>query len=361
MEKKTYNFIDRTGEKKVTKKGYNTEIIKYEHANNCTIKFIDTGEILYNKSYSQFIGGTLKRPINRIGEKHLMNDGHEVTIVKYENTKKLVIEYSDGTQVSNRDYYDVLQGSIMKPQGRVGEVHMTNQGYPAKIIKYFSAINCTIEFDKDQIVENVIYGSLIRGSVDNPYHKSVYGVGYVGVGKYNSTDTPLIYNRWSGIILRCYNEKHREANITYKDVTVCKEWKCLQNFGAWFEDNWKPWMDRFWDTDKDILIKGNKIYSVETCCFVPQEINALFVKSNKTRGKYPIGVSFDKQKKKFLAQLRRDNLSPFLGYHDTPEEAFYAYKEAKEEHIKRVADKWKDKIHPKVYTAMYNYQVEITD
>lgn len=45
----------------------------------------------------------------------------------------------------------------------------------------------------------------------------------------------------------------------------------------------------------------------------------------------------------------------------TPEEAFQVYKVAKETYIKEVADEWKDKINPKVYQAMYNYQVEITD
>ena len=38
-----------------------------------------------------------------------------------------------------------------------------------------------------------------------------------------------------------------------------------------------------------------------------------------------------------------------------------AYKTAKEFYIKEVADKWKDKIDPRAYDALYKYQVEITD
>ena len=50
-----------------------------------------------------------------------------------------------------------------------------------------------------------------------------------------------------------------------------------------------------------------------------------------------------------------------MGTYITPEEAFCAYKQAKEAHIKDVANKWKDKIDPRVYDALVSYQVEITD
>ncbi len=50
-----------------------------------------------------------------------------------------------------------------------------------------------------------------------------------------------------------------------------------------------------------------------------------------------------------------------LGSFSTPEEAFEAYKTAKEEYIKEVADKWRGQITEQVYHAMYNYKVEIID
>ena len=115
-----------------------------------------------------------------------------------------------------------------------------------------------------------------------------------------------------------------------------------------------------WELDKDILIKGNKIYSPETCAFVPAEINGIFTKTNSKRGVYPIGVSLHKEGR-FQAKVLKNKKQAYIGLFDTPEEAFQAYKKAKEEYIKEVADKWKDKIDPRVYEAMYNYQVEITD
>ena len=109
--------------------------------------------------------------------------------------------------------------------------------------------------------------------------------------------------------------------------------------------------------DKDILIKENKVYSEDTCCFVPQEINALFVKRDKLRGEYPIGVSFHKSRGMLRATLNNKH----LGYFNTVEQAFQVYKQAKEDYIKEVANKWKDQIDPRVYDALVSYQVEITN
>lgn len=50
----------------------------------------------------------------------------------------------------------------------------------------------------------------------------------------------------------------------------------------------------------------------------------------------------------------------FCGF-STPYEAFKKYKEEKEKLVKATADKYKDLILDKVYKAMYDYQVEITD
>ena len=106
------------------------------------------------------------------------------------------------------------------------------------------------------------------------------------------------------------------------------------------------------------------MYSTDTCCFVPNEINCLFTKTDKLRGKYPIGVYYRKDIKKFVAQINRNNANghqDFLGSFDCPNKAFLAYKTAKESFIKEVAEKWKGEVDPRVYNALINYEVEITD
>ena len=150
-------------------------------------------------------------------------------------------------------------------------------------------------------------------------------------------------------------KKGQEKQPSYIGCLVDEEWHNFQNFAEWFEDNYVEG----WHLDKDILIKGNKIYSPETCCFVPLEINSLFTKSDKIRGEYPIGVS--KKDKKYQANVNKNSGFIFLGAFNTPEEAFQVYKTAKEDYIKEVADKWRGQITEQVYQAMYSYQVEITD
>ena len=108
-----------------------------------------------------------------------------------------------------------------------------------------------------------------------------------------------------------------------------------------------------------MLVKGNKVYSENTCILLPKEINlALSVKKSQ-RGQYLIGVQ--KSDKKFLARCCIGTGERRLGYYNTELEAFNAYKQAKENYLKDLANKWKNQIDVKAYTALMNYQVEITD
>jgi len=113
--------------------------------------------------------------------------------------------------------------------------------------------------------------------------------------------------------------------------------------------------------DKDILLKGNKVYCPELCVFVPQAVNSLLIKSNAARGEWPIGVSWNKDREKFAAYLRVNDKNRYLGYFNTPEAAFAAYKQAKEAEARRVAVLYQSVLDPRVYDALMQYSVEITD
>ena len=167
---------------------------------------------------------------------------------------------------------------------------------------------------------------------------------------------------------RCYSEKWHDKEGTYKDCEVCKEWWLFSNFKKWYDENYYQINNEQMSLDKDILHKGNKIYSPENCIFVNQIINNLFTKNNKIRGDLPIGIKRNKwSKKKYVSQLSYYDFNlkrkrrKTLGYSNSIEELFNKYKQAKEENIKRIADFYKDKIPKKLYNAMYNYEVEITD
>lgn len=246
----------------------------------------------------------------------------------------------------------------LKTKNRLGEVFISNQGLFMEIIEYVDSMNCSVQFGNGFLVKNIQYSQVKAGQVINLFYPSVEGIGYLGVGQHKASKSrkkTKAYSKWCGILNRGYSLLHRNTHPSYEGVTVCEEWHNFQNFGNWFEDNYK---DGF-ELDKDILIKGNKIYSPDMCVFVPHEINMLFVKCNNIRGKHPIGIT--KHGNIFRVYCRHYGKNILIGTFSTIEEAFQNYKTAKELHIKEVAEKWKDQINDKVYQALINYQVQITD
>ena len=184
-------------------------------------------------------------------------------------------------------------------------------------------------------------------------NKLICGLFFKGNGKYSSNH--ISYKIWSGIIRRNYDNNVIYKQNSYGDCIIDKRWYNFQVFAEWFENNY---IEGF-HLDKDILIKGNKIYGPETCCFVPKEINTLFVLCKSKRNNLPIGVS--KHGNKYRAMLGIFGNKIILGDFLTIDEAFKKYKITKENYIKEVAEIWKNKIPNKVYLVMLNYIVEITD
>lgn len=174
------------------------------------------------------------------------------------------------------------------------------------------------------------------------------------------------YNAWSGMLARCFSKKKKDEHKTYQDVTCCEEWLLYDNFYEWLhsQDNFDKWLNNDgWHLDKDILIKGNKIYSPETCCLVPMNVNLLFVRNETTRGKLPIGVCKNRNWFSSCCNNPITNKYEYYGLYNTKEEAFLEYKKHKEDIIKQVAglEYNKSNITEQCYNAMMNYVVEIND
>jgi hypothetical protein len=248
-----------------------------------------------------------------------------------------------------------IKSGIERPnfKDRTGEKYITNEGYEIEIIEYFNSLNCTIRFLYNGYTKyNVSFGCVKRGEIKNPFHISICGIGYFGVGYYKATvnkNTTPVYYKWVGMLQRCYNKNHQEKHPTYIDCTVVEEWHNFQVFAKWYEKNH---IEGF-ELDKDILVKDNKIYSPETCCFVPSEINMLFSETGIKNKSLPKGVCLNNGSgKKYICTFSK----MYLGKFDTIEETLKVYKEAKKQHIKEIADKWKDLIDPRVYNILINYK-----
>ena len=246
---------------------------------------------------------------------------------------------------------------------RIGEIWKNSNGEIMKIIDYKNARNVLIEF-QDEYKETmwVSYNNVKTGKVKNPRKRTVNG-GYHGKSNYTVANKhQKCFSTWNKMLQRANDTKYQEKHITYKDCKICEEWYCYANFEQWYDNNYYELDDELMNLDKDILIKGNKLYSPKTCIFVPQRINKLFTKCDKNRGDCPLGVK--KSYNKFTAMVSFEGDKIWLGSYDRIEDAFIAYKQEKEKLIKQVADEYKSKypnFPQKLYDAMYNYQVEITD
>ena len=246
-----------------------------------------------------------------------------------------------------------------KTEERVGKKFINKYGSEIEVVEYKRYEEVKVKFTETNYIKWTNWNTLQKGSTISPYCKTVYKYGYIGDGKYNHKDYPIIYDAWHDMIRRCYYTGYHKKNPTYIDCEVCDEWLNFQDFAKWYENNYYQIENQQMNLDKDILVKNNKIYSPETCIFVPHDINSLFTKTNTKRGKYPIGVHF--KKNKYHVQIQKYKQVIYLGTYDTPEEAFMVYKTAKENHIKEMADKYKDLIPKKLYDAMYEYEVEWED
>lgn len=249
---------------------------------------------------------------------------------------------------------------------RLGVEKTNNQGCIMKIIEYINANHMTIQFldEYKHIIHNVRWSHFTNGEIKNPYAKTVYQIGIKG-DKYSSKTYE--YKAWQHLMERCYDDKWKNKYKYYLNTSICNEWLLYENFYEWLhsQPNFDKWLNNRWALDKDILIKGNTVYSPETCCLVPPNVNSLFTKSNSIRGEYPIGVHWHKHKKIFAVKCR----NPFigkeieLGYYNDVNIAFNVYKEYKENIIKQVAEIEfnSGNISKQCYNAMMNYEVEITD
>jgi len=245
------------------------------------------------------------------------------------------------------------------------KIFKTNKGLNLKILDYRGVNDITVIFENGYTTITNL-DCIRKGTIKNPLYPSVCNVGYFGVGIFTATilgkNTPE-YEAWSGMIKRCYGEKKLEKYTSYIGCSVDEKWHNFQNFAKWHEENYNPEIMKDWQLDKDILVKNNKIYSPETCCFVPRDINNVIKTNKNKRGELPVGVSRRTINKKemFRVSIATAVKKSNLGYFNTPEEAFQVYKTAKENYIKEVADKWCGLISKRVYQALMDYKIEITD
>lgn len=242
----------------------------------------------------------------------------------------------------------------MKKNNRVGERYKNTFGSWCTVIEYNNAKDIIVRFDTGFITKTVT-SRLIDGKTKDFLFPTVYGMGYMGDGAYRceiNGKKLKAYNDWAGILYRCYDRKFHIKRPTYKGCSIVDEWLNYQSFAKWHSEQKR---EDGWMLDKDVIVKNNKVYSPETCCFLPLELNCIFGNHNSARGPYKIGVVM--RGRKYSAYVSVDAKRIQLGSFDTEEEAFNVHKAAKEENIRRVTEKYKGIIDDRAYESLMNYSL----
>ena len=310
---------------------------------------------------------------NRVGEERYNNQNLLMKIIEYYGANHMDVLFEDGYIAKNVTYQNFKKGNILnhnikqiiRNKYKIGEIKENYQGCKMQLLKYNNCRNIVVKFlDEYSCIVNTTYKTFKNGKVRNPYYPSIYGVGIIGnIHKVPSKE----YYTWTDMLKRCFCKRVKEKQKAYEDVTCCEEWLLFDNFYNWLhsQENFNQWYNgEKWCIDKDILIKNNKIYSPRTCCLTSNKVNCLFERNKSTRGDLPIGVNFHKATNKYQAACKNgEGKTIYLGIYNNYEDAFMVYKKQKEKVIKQVAieEYKKGNVTTACYTAMMQYEVEITD
>lgn len=219
---------------------------------------------------------------------------------------------------------------------RVGQKFLHPKYGEYKIVEYYNCEKVRIRFMRTGYEYCTTYSHIQDLEVFDICHK----------GKYNNSlgDTSpdaKAYKSW-------YNMIYRVNRCSgYETAKICEEWMVFANYRDWYDAQHK---EDGWHLDKDILSNGGGIYSPETCCFLPPEINTFFAKHKKAKG-----YSYNKRRKKFEAYCRNMGKYIHLGMFDAVKEAREAYLTFKRSLLKPLIAPYQDRISDKVYKAMEAY------
>jgi len=241
----------------------------------------------------------------------------------------------------------------------VGDVFKSNQGCLVEVVHYENSKNVWVQYqDSFGYIAKCYATDLRLGKFKNPYYTSVEGIGYLGVGSFrcwSNGSMSKAYITWRHMIIRGYNKKYKTKYPTYKDCTVDKEWHNFQVFAKWYTRH--EFYGLGYELDKDILVRGNKVYSANTCSLVPKQVNYLLLDKYNFRGDYPVGITKNKLGGNFAVKVSLYGKNNYLGSFTDLKEACGVYKKAKESYVKEVALFWQGRIEDKVFEKLMKWTV----
>lgn len=186
--------------------------------------------------------------------------------------------------------------------------------------------------------------SIVTNNLSKSQRKKVCNIG-INDSEYlttyivnNKTITCPYYQVWVNMLRRCYSAQSLLKRPTYIGCSVCDKWLLFSNFKLWMEK--QDWVGK--QLDKDLLIKGNKTYSPNTCLFVTSEINNILLNSEVSNSSNFIGMTWDNRRSRYLVRCNVSNKNVHLGHVKTQELASNLYNSFKKKHIIEVASTQND-------------------
>lgn len=279
----------------------------------------------------------------------------DVEVVSLSGTRKFFVKFLDtGTiiQVTGKALTSGLAREWIVPiRDSIGMVFETPSLGNFKVLKYEDCKSVTIRFENTGYITKYSASQIKSGDLKDPLAPSMFGVGYLGVGEYSHTNNKVAYFRWAHMLRRCTSDD-LSLFRTYQDKEVHERWHNFQNFAEWAERQPGFYVtDPVWQLDKDLLVKGNKVYGPDTCCFIPARLNTMIGRSDDVQG------YFDSKNNDYGFGYNDTDGTNYKRRFKNQEEGKLWYKENRERVTKEVADQYKNVLDSRVYKALYLWQV----
>lgn len=244
----------------------------------------------------------------------------------------------------------------------LGYEGISEKGSPFSVIAWDEdSTDCKVLFKNTGYIKKTSKHTLLYKGVEDPTIQ-LQGRGIFDTyPEYNKSKACIL---WRSIFNRCYRASSLKRRPSYEGCSVSEEWTVFSRFKKWYDNNYIEG----WHLDKDLKVKGNKVYGEDFCIFVPQVLNSLTVNSTAIRGDLPVGVTVcDSLTNPFKVDIKFTEggimKRKYLGCFKTKEDAFYKYRSAKLEVIRNKSEDLYSKgiITEELLKIMLNYDISIDE
>ena len=245
----------------------------------------------------------------------------------------------------------ILKGKLLEE----GKTYVTNNFGEVVVEKYESASRVHVRFKNTGNVVITCMSTLRSRSLKDKQAPSILGFGIVG------EDIPSkggvqdkAYGAWHGILARCLNPKTKAKQPTYADCKVHEDWQYYQNFKEWFYNQVGSGLEGY-QVDKDLLVRGNLLYSADTCCLIPRDLNT-YLASLPVYG-CTTCIDFKVNVCQYAVEVTHEGCKYHLGYFNTYKQAFMELKTFKEQKLREFAEKYKGLVSDHVRERLLTYEI----